>query len=225
MDIPSSGVAGDNARLRIPNGDEKLGHSGKHARSTFSTPTERQLLPEPVPPSFTLAKFYWALSLIWSYRGIGWNFTCPLPHSSRVHPFLRSSSRREYLKVRLWNFLLLWISWDAFRSFMNLSSASTYFGGGPIAPPYSSLTTWQRAVYSICVSARIVIDIQKSHTAMSLICVALGGVMGWESESWSPWGWPPLFGSFAEVWKYPGLATMWSRVSQSAHPDRSTSVC
>lgn len=41
--------------------------------------------------------------------------------------------------------------------------------------------------------------------------------MGWEGEMWSPWGWPPLFGNFKELWRYPGLSTMWSRVRRQAY--------
>lgn len=173
------------------------------------------LLPEAIPPPFTLTKFYWGMSLFWSWRGIGWNYCCPLPFSARRPPFTRSSSRRAYLLHRLRNTVLLWVFWDIFRSFTNLAPRFSVLLTSPYgtAPPYAEWSYLERAVCSIIVVARIVIGMEKSHLIASLAFVGLGGYMGWEGEVWSPWGWPPLFGSFDEIFKYPGLAVMWSRVS------------
>lgn len=155
------------------------------------------------------------MSLTWSWRGIGWNYCCPLPHSSRRHPYTRSSSRRDFLLLRLRNTVILWISWDVFRTITNLTPASKFLTNPEgTAVPYANLSVLERAFYSVLVSARIVIDMEKSNLGASILFVAIGGYMGWEGEIWSPFGWPPLFGSFDEILRYPGLATMWSRVSQ-----------
>jgi hypothetical protein len=175
------------------------------------------LLPEPIPEPFTLAKLYWALSLSWSWRGIGWNYSCPLPESSRVHPFTRTSTRRSFIITRIKRSLGVWFCWDLFRTLTNLTPASTYLSGTPgFAPPYSSLSTIERAIFSFIVSTRIIIDTERSYCMASVLLVGIGGCMGWEGEIWSPWGWPPLFGSIGQIWKSPGLATMWSKVSQIA---------
>ncbi|EIW71680.1 hypothetical protein TREMEDRAFT_67902 [Tremella mesenterica DSM 1558] len=176
---------------------------------------EDEVLPEPIPAPFTLAKFYWASSLWWSLRGVGWNYCCPLPHSSRIHPYTRSSSRRSYLLARLQFYLIWWLLFDVLRSFMNLSSASAYFSGRPgVAPLYSDLSQWERGVYSACVALRIIFGCEKSHCLVSSVFVLIGGMMGWEGEIWSPWGWPPLFGTLGEVWRSSGLSNTWSRTWQ-----------
>jgi hypothetical protein len=172
-----------------------------------------EILPEPIPQPFTLDKLNWGLSLVWSWRGIGWNYSCPLPESSRVHPYTRTSSRRDYIIHRLKGTLTTWFCWDLFRTLVNLTPASIYLAGTPgIAPPYSSLSTLERGIYSFLVSARIIIDTDRTHVMASVLMVSIGGYMGWEGELWSPWGWPPLFGSIGQIWKAPGLATMWSKV-------------
>lgn len=174
---------------------------------------ECKLLPEPVPPGFTLEKFYWSLSLWWSWRGIGWNYSCPLPNSSHQHPFIKTSTRRQFLSLRIRNTILLWIFWDVFRTITNLTPAALYLTNpNGQAPRYADWSILEKAFCSIMIPARIVIEMEKSHLIMSVICVGIGGYMGWEGEIWSPWGWPPLFGSFVEIFRYPGLATMWSKV-------------
>ena len=186
------------------------GHAGHHEREH----AVEEVLPEPVPAPWTMAKFGWALSLWWSLRGIGWNYCCPLPNSSRRHPFTVTSSRRSYIIYRLRYYILGWIVWDLTRSYMNCSTAAPYFNGLPgVAPTYESLSQWQRGVYSLCVVCRIVFGCEKTHTGLSMILVAIGGAMGWDNEIFSPWGWPPLFGTLSEVWKNPGLAITWSKVS------------
>lgn len=178
---------------------------------------EIELAPEPIPEPFTFAKLYWGMSLVWSWRGVGWNYCCPLPYSAQRHPYTRTSSRREYLKVRLINTVLLWIAWDIFRTITNLSSAAHYLSprAGIPAPAYRDWSILEKALCSIIIPARIVIDTEKTHLMMSVVFVSIGGYMGWEGEIWSPYGWPPLFGSFGDLFTYPGLAMMWSRVGAS----------
>jgi len=172
-----------------------------------------ELVSEPVPPPWTMAKFYWASSLWWSWRGIGWNFAPPLSPSRRNHPFLPSSSRKAFLISQLTYFGFGLVLQDIVRSFMNCSSSSPFFAGRQgIAPPYSSLTVQQKALYSTCVVVRIVTAMEESWVEVACIFVAIGGIMGWEGEIWEPWGWPPLYGSLGDVWKHPGLSTAWSRV-------------
>jgi hypothetical protein len=172
-----------------------------------------ELVPEPVPRPFTLQKLYWGLSLFWSYRGIGWNYACPLPGSSLQPPYSRNSSRREFLITRLRKTILIWFSWDLFRTYTNLTPASIYLSGRPgIAPLYTNLAVWEKAVHSILIPARIVLDTERSFLMCSIMMVGIGGLMGWEGELWEPYGWPPLFGTFGDLWKSPGLATMWSKV-------------
>ena len=171
------------------------------------------LVTEPVPPPFTLQKLYWGLSLFWSYRGIGWNYACPLPESSRQRPYSRDSPRREFLITRLRKTILIWFCWDLFRTYTNLTPASIYLSGQPgIAPPYVNLAVWEKAIHSILIPARIVLDTERSFLMCSIMMVGIGGVMGWEGELWEPYGWPPLFGTFGDLWTSPGLATMWSKV-------------
>jgi hypothetical protein len=52
--------------------------------SSTGHPTE--LVAEPVPPPWTRAKLYWATSLFFSFRGIGWNYAPTLSPSSCQHP-------------------------------------------------------------------------------------------------------------------------------------------
>jgi hypothetical protein len=92
---------------------------------------------------------------------------------------------------------------------MNLSSARPFFVG---QIPYATLSTPQRAIYSIAVAVRIWFSLQKTHLICSLICVGIGGCLGWEGEIWSPWGWPPALGSMEDLWLHPGLGTIWARV-------------
>lgn len=168
---------------------------------------------EAVPAPWTWKKFWWASSLFWGMRGIGWNFAPPLPSSSLRPPFTPGSSRKRYVWVRLGEYIIGWILLDLVRSYMNLSSGAAFFSGRPGSPDYTDLTRLQRAIYSICVVTRIVLGMERSHVACGIIFVTIGGIMGWETETCSPWGWPPLFGGFQELWRHPGLSQMWSRVS------------
>ncbi|OWZ54431.1 hypothetical protein C349_03549 [Cryptococcus neoformans var. grubii Br795] len=171
------------------------------------------LVPERVPAPFTLAKFYWATSLWWSWRGVGWNYCCPLPSSSRREPYTKGSPRRAYFFSRLTFIAAAWLFYDFMRSLMNLTSARAFFHPNPTLT-YADLTLGQKAIYSIMVVTRTWYGLNLPHVLAALLCVGIGGLMGWEGEMWSPWGWPPLFGNFTELWRYPGLSTMWSRTWQ-----------
>ncbi|OCF61915.1 hypothetical protein L486_01579 [Kwoniella mangroviensis CBS 10435] len=171
------------------------------------------LIPEPIPPPFTLAKFYWSFSLWFSYRGIGWNTTCPLSPSSRQHPYIRQSSRKHFAFVQMRKWIISYLVDDFFRSIRNIYSAQ-FFSGLPGAIPYTHLSQFERGLNSTAVVVRIYFSLVNSHIAMSIICVIIGGILGWETEMFAPWGWPPLFGDLGELWKYPGLSTLWSRTWQ-----------
>nr|ODN91069.1 hypothetical protein L203_01271 [Cryptococcus depauperatus CBS 7841] len=180
--------------------------------SSKNTPTTH-FIPEQVPAPFTLAKFYWATSLWWSFRGVGWNYCCPLPSSSRRVPYVRGSSRREYFITRLKFLALAYLWYDAMRTIMNLTTARHFFHPNP-SLSYQDLSIGQTALYSIIVVSRVWYGLNHSHVTVALFFVGLGGLLGWEGEIWSPWGWPPLFGNFKELWKHPGVSTMWSRTWQ-----------
>ncbi|WVR08190.1 hypothetical protein IAU60_005236 [Kwoniella sp. DSM 27419] len=185
-----------------------------HAKHSTSTDTD-PFVPEPVPPPFTWAKFCWAASLWWSYRGIGWNTVCPLPSSSLQRPYTRSSGRLSFLARQTVNWVVFYLIDDLCKASMYLSSASAFFTEAQgIAPPYTSLSQLERAWYSTMVAVDVWFGLLKSHIVVGCLCVAFGGLMGWESEMFAPWGWPPLFGSLSELWKHPGLSTMWSRTWQ-----------
>lgn len=186
---------------------------GQHLEPSSTTEKSGELVPEPIPQPFTLGKFYWGLSLFWSYRGIGWNYACPLPASSLQRPYSRDSSRRDFLIARLRKTILIWFCWDLFRTYTNLTPASIYLSGQPaLSPLYADLAIWEKAIHSILIPARIVLDTERSFLMCSIMMVGIGGVMGWEGELWEPYGWPPLFGTFGDLWTSPGLATMWSKV-------------
>ena len=168
---------------------------------------------EPIPAPWTYARFSWAMSLWWSLRGIGWNYCCPLPSSAFRHPFKRASSRRGFVVDRLVHYLIGWCLWDINRSFMNLGPGRDFFSGrGEVT--YQDLGHWRKGLYSICLVERVCFDMEKTHTSVSILFVLIGGIFGWDTEIWSPWGWPPLFGSFQEIWQRPGLSYLWSRVGQ-----------
>lgn len=171
---------------------------------------------EPVPQPWTWAKFWWAHSLWWSMRGIGWNFAPALPPSFRKPPYSPGSSRRQFVYARLRRYALNWILTDLLRSFANLSSASAFYSGKPGAPTYADLTQLQRGIYSTCMVLRIAFGMDRTHIPFGVVMVTLGGIMGWETELCSPWGWPPLFAPLSDTWKHPGLSRMWSRVSGQA---------
>lgn len=188
-------------------------HTNGLSNGHTTTTSKADLVAEPLPPPWTMAKFWWASSLWWSWRGIGWNYTCSLPTTSRSHPFSHSSSRLAYIRRRLTFYILGWFLHDLTRSFMNVGPYSSFFGGHQGAPNYNDLSVGQKALFSICVVTRIVTGMEESSVACGLIFVSIGGVMGWEGEFWSPWGWPPIYGSLADLWRHPGLSSMWSRVS------------
>jgi len=173
-----------------------------------------KLIPEPVPPPWTFSKLWWAMSLWWSWRGIGWNYSCPLPAHSRQHPYLPSSRRSTFFLVQTARLVVGWMIWDLARSFMNVSSAAPFFSALPGAPSYQDLRISQKVVYSSCIAIRIAYNVERSNIILGLIGVSIGGVMGWEGEFWSPWGWPPVFGNPRDVWEQPGLSAMWSKVSE-----------
>jgi len=170
------------------------------------------LVAEPVPAPWTRARFYWAWSLSWSLRGIGWNYTPPLVPAANGHPFLRGSSRSAFVAYQLRKLLINTLAIDIIRTYMNVNpSASAFFSSHQ--PHYAGLTQWQRAVLSTCVALRTCLGIVKSFYMGSIFLVLIGGCMGWEGEMWSPWGYPPVFGSLQDTWRLPGVSTAWSRVS------------
>jgi len=189
--------------------------SKNHLKPSAEPQGAVELVPEPIPRPFTLHKFYWGLSLFWSWRGIGWNYACPLPTSSLRRPYSRDSTRREFLIARLRQVLIIWFCWDFFRTYTNLTPASIYLGGRPgEAPLYADLAFWEKAIHSILMSTRIIIDTERSFLMCSVLMVGIGGLMGWDGELWEPYGWPPLFGTVRDLWISPGLATMWSKVRE-----------
>ena len=182
-------------------------------KSSDSNGAGDELVPEPVPPAWSWRKFCWVCSLWWSFRGIGWNYCCPLPQSSLSPPFSRTSSRRSFLLYRTLYFTLTTLGLDFVRSVINMSHMRPFFNGGPLSKQYNDLTQWERAYYSITVAAFTWWSVERTHPPVSIIMVSLGGIMGWKGEMWEPWGWPPLFGSMQALWKHPGLSHMWSMVS------------
>ncbi|WVQ96102.1 hypothetical protein IAU59_003204 [Kwoniella sp. CBS 9459] len=208
--IPRSTVHPSGSRGLV-NGDASTPKSATASASS----DEVDLVPEPVPAGFTWAKFCWASSLWFSYRGIGWNYVCPLPASAYQHPYTRKSSRKAFIIAQVKTYIIGYIVEDFFRAFRNCSSAAPFFSGLPgVAPPYDSLTQYQRGVYSIAVASRVWFGLMNSHLLWKTGMVLLGGIFGWETEMFAPWGWPPLFGGLGELWRHPGLSTMWSRTWQ-----------
>lgn len=169
---------------------------------------------EPVPPPWSLARFYWAWSLVWTHRGLGWNFSPPLVPAADHPPFRRGSSRKHFVIRQLRDFFINLLLIDIIRTYMNNDpSASAFFSLHQ--PHYSDLTQWQRAVFSTCVALRVCLGMNKSYFISSIFMVSLGEHMGWEGEMWSTWGWPPLYGTLRDIWVYPGLSVAWSRVSNN----------
>ncbi|KAK4687149.1 hypothetical protein P7C73_g2972, partial [Tremellales sp. Uapishka_1] len=212
--------AEENAYRMIPKGNtarrrekEKEGPN-PNGHTHLNIPLPPSLLAEPIPAPFTLEKFYWSLSLFLSFRGIGWNYCPVLPTASLDDPFSRTSSRWSFVLDRTGHYLLGWLMHDLTRSYMNLSAASVFFEGTALAPRYDTLTLTQKAIYSMCVCTRVWFSLQITFVAAGIICVIMGGAFGWETEFWTPWGWPPLFGGLGDIWRHPGLSTMWSRTWQ-----------
>lgn len=174
-----------------------------------------EFVAEPIPPPWTFAKFWWASSLWWSWRGIGWSYASPLPESSTRPPFSRTihSSKLSYIIYQI-RFCIFWLlTQDLIRSYMNCSKASSYFSGRPgIARPYSDLTQFERGIYSTCIVLRVMLGTVKSYVVVTTIIVIIGWIMGWKGESWETWGNPPLYGGLKDIWNHPGLSVMWSRV-------------
>lgn len=169
---------------------------------------------EPVPPPFTFAKLRWAYSLVWSLRGIGWNTASPLSRAAHKHPYLRTSTRAAWFASAVTRYIVSWLVFDLVRAYMNLSQARFFFDGRDgIAPAFTSLSVFEKAIVSLCVVMRVVWSMIGTHGICSVIIVAIGGALGWEGEMRSPWGWPPVYGGLGEVWRHPGLSHMWARVS------------
>ena len=182
--------------------------SGTRSEPATSDTDNPTLAREPVPPPFTLSKILWALSLFSSWRGIGWNFTVPLSIAGRQHPYKRTSTRRQFVLTGAAMIPLLYLVNDASRTYMKYS-ASHFFSG---KTAYAELTLGQTITYSLAVVARVWWILQAVVVPLSIGCVLVGGYMGWEGDFWAPWAWPPTFGSIAELWRFPGLSTLWSRV-------------
>lgn len=171
---------------------------------------------EPIPLPWTWSKFDWSLSLFWSWRGIGWNYAAPLPpHLSRFQPLTSTITRKSFLLRQTLQFILEQLISDTIRSYMNLSHAATFWSRSPANPSvlYAGLSIWDRAINSTCIVLRIWLNVNKYYILGSIACVTIGGILGLEGELWSPWGWPRLFGGLWEIWRYPGLSHMWSKVS------------
>ena len=167
---------------------------------------------EIIPPPWTVAKFYWANSLWWSWRGIGWSYAPPLPPSSTRRPFSRDSTRKQYLTYRLKHWLAFRILSEFVFLYINLSRDSPFFLHRPGAKLYTDMTQLERAVHSLIIVGWVIQSLERDHIHMSILFVSIGGIMGWEGEMWSPWGWPPMFGGFRDLWENPGLSFTWSRV-------------
>jgi hypothetical protein len=173
-----------------------------------------QLEAEPIPPPWSWEKLCWASSLWWSWRGVGWNFSPPLPPAASSPPFLRTSTRTQWLVNRLVHYTLMMLIYDAFRAYMNCDPTARLFFTHH-TPTYAGLTQWQRAAYSTAAAFRLFLNMERTYVPTSIVFVGLGGLLGWDSEYFAPWGWPPLFAGLADVWKYPGLSVAWSRVSRT----------
>lgn len=169
------------------------------------------VVPEPVPQGWTWAKAQWSASLWWSFRGLGWNYGAPLASSMTVAPYTRHSKRSSYLVQRALCLVGVFAAEDLASSYMRVVAPDFFLAA---TTPYSALSTGQRAGHSIAVVTRIVTSIEVTHILMSLACVAAGGIFGisTDNELFSPWGWPPLFGSLGSIVAHPGIGYMWTRV-------------
>ena len=177
-----------------------------------------QTLAEPIPAAFTLARLEWSFSLWSSWRGIGWNYQCPLPESS-AHPlYSRTAPRRPFILNRLRWLMIVQLINEVSQWFMILHSPAFHTG----LQSYNDLTVVEKAFHSICLVARVYVTLHGPNSAMSIVFVLLGGWWGWEGEMWSPWGWPPVTGNILEAWKHPGLSTTWSRVGHHGRSSRAS---
>ena len=191
-------------RHKADNDYKALATDGKDVSTTVA---------EPAPPPWSVARWYWAWSLVWTHRGLGWNFSPPLVPAADHPPFRRGSSRKHFIVKQIRDFIINMLLVDIIRSYMNNDPfASGYFSHHH--PQYTELSQWKRAVMSTCVALRVCLGMNKSYYVSSIFMVSLGGYMGWEGEMWSTWGWPPLYGTLNDIWVYPGLSTAWSRVSR-----------
>ena len=173
------------------------------------------LLPEPLPPPWTLAKACWSLSLFSSWRGIGWNFASPISRAADRPPFTRSSTRKSFiiywLKVYPWTFFVH----DLTRTYMSLIRSDFFMG----TTRYTEMNLMGQVGCSLAVIGRVWYVLYAGYIPAAILAVMVGGWMGWKGEFWEPWSWPPIFGDIAEVWRYPGLSTLWSRVGCCHHSD------
>ncbi|WWC65983.1 uncharacterized protein I303_108605 [Kwoniella dejecticola CBS 10117] len=210
--VPRSQVhpRGTSSSLKIPlsNGHSHSASGGTPTKHTIEKVDEEEvLIAEPVPAPFTWKKLYWSWSLLWSYRGIGWNYQCPLPSESTRHPYSRKSSRLAWGYATIRYYAIGYIIDDFFRSIRNIYGKEFFAGN----IPYTNLTQFERGLYSTAVVIRVWFGLIHSWTITAVIFVTIGGVLGWNDEIFAPWGWPPMFGSLGQLWKHPGLSTMWSK--------------
>lgn len=191
---------------------EEYNYRVRSAKAGTDTATTG-LIAETIPPPWTWAKFCWATSLWWSWRGIGWNYAAPLPPASTHPAFAPTASRRRWALHQLAHFIPAMLAYDAVRAYMNCApGARAYFTDQ--TPSYAELSQWDRGVYSACVALRLFLGMQKPHVPVGMVFIALGGWFGWDSEFFSPWGWPPLFAGVTDLWRCPGLSVAWGRVSR-----------
>ncbi|ORX37889.1 hypothetical protein BD324DRAFT_623677 [Kockovaella imperatae] len=185
--------------------DRHNGNPHGHSKSTTV-----DLVAEPVPEPWTLAKFYWANSRWWSWRCIGWSDSCPLPQSAQRHPYTHQSSRKDYLIARFKYLILTVIVGDFIHSYIRLSSQAPFFQNLPGAQTYDEMSTWERAKCSLITVGWIWFSLELPQVQCSIFFVGAGGILGWEGEIWSPWGWPPMFASSGNFFRRPTLAYTWS---------------
>lgn len=178
-----------------------------HFRTHINAKGEQVI--EPVPLPWTLHKFYWALSLFSSWRGIGWNYVSPLSAKAYNHPYKRTSTRKAFIWNQTSSLVPVCILGWATKRYITTIGFDFFHG----LVSWSELSRTQVFCHSLSVVVRVWWILNVGYIPMSLGCVIVGGVFGWKGEFWEPWGWPPIFGGLKEVWQFPGLSTVWSRVS------------
>lgn len=164
---------------------------------------------EDVPPPWTIRKYAWAFSLFFSWRGIGWNFTSPISAKGLAHPYTPTSTRRSFITHQLQVIPVILLIADATKTYMRYP-ARAFFSG---QTAYTDLSMSETVWIHLAVVARVWWILNSAYVPLSIVAVLMGGWLGCEGEFWSPWGWPPIFGGIKEIWQYPGLSTVWSRVS------------
>lgn len=167
----------------------------------------RDGIPEPVPPAWTLRKLDWAHSLVWSWRGVGWNYSAPLC-ASQIK-ITSELSRKEYIVRRLINGAVAYLLDDALGALMRRAAPDFFITN---KTKYDDLSQLQRGMYSTMVVLRTICIVDFSHVAASLVVVSIGAFLP-DHELLSPWGWPPVFASLREIFSHPGIGFLWARVS------------